>query len=183
VLDYQDLIAGLDALVQVPWVDPARIGVLGGSYGGYMTSWLIGHTDRFAAACSERAVNNWLSKVGTSDIGFMQHREIGGDPWDDPMHYLRRSPIFYVKRIVTPVLIMHSENDLRCPIEQGEQFYTALRLQGVETRFVRFPEENHELSRSGKPSRRIQRFEEQLAWFDRFLGARAREPVATDARA
>lgn len=169
VLDYQDLVAGLDALVQVPWVDSERIGVLGGSYGGYMTSWLIGHTDRFAAACSERAVNNWLSKVGTSDIGFMQHREIGADPWDDPMHYLRRSPILYVKKVRTPVLILHSENDLRCPIEQAEQLYTALKLQGVETRFVRFPEENHELSRAGKPSRRIQRFEEQLAWFGRHL--------------
>jgi dipeptidyl aminopeptidase/acylaminoacyl peptidase len=169
VLDYQDLIAGLDALVQVGWVAADRIGVLGGSYGGYMTSWLIGHTQRFAAACSERAVNNWLSKVGTSDIGFMQHREIGADPWDDPLHYLRRSPIFHVKNVRTPVLILHSENDLRCPIEQAEQFYTALKLQGAETRFVRFPEENHELSRSGKPSRRVQRFEEQLAWFDRYL--------------
>jgi acylaminoacyl-peptidase len=183
VLDYQDLIAGLDALVQVPWVDPDRIGVLGGSYGGYMTSWLIGHTDRFAAACSERAVNNWLSKVGTSDIGFMQHREIGADPWDDPMHYLQRSPIFYVNQINTPVLIMHSENDLRCPIEQAEQFYTALKLRGRETRFVRFPEENHELSRAGKPSRRIQRFEEQLVWFDRYLRARTPEPAGTATRA
>ncbi|MGH2586172.1 MAG: prolyl oligopeptidase family serine peptidase [Dehalococcoidia bacterium] len=171
VLDEQDLMAGLDALVQAPWVDAARLGVLGGSYGGYMTSWLVGHTDRFAAACSERAVNNWLSKVGTSDIGFMQHREIGADPWEDPLHYLRRSPIFYVEQVRTPVLVMHSENDLRCPIEQGEQFYTALKLAGVETRFVRFPEENHELSRAGKPSRRVQRFEEQLAWFDRYLRA------------
>ncbi|MGD9890384.1 MAG: prolyl oligopeptidase family serine peptidase, partial [Dehalococcoidia bacterium] len=177
VLDYQDLVAGLDALVRVPWVDPDRIGVLGGSYGGYMTSWLIGHTDRFAAACSERAVNNWLSKVGTSDIGFMQHREIGADPWVDPMHYLRRSPIYYVNQINTPVLIMHSENDLRCPIEQAEQFYTALMLRGVETRFIRFPEENHDLSRAGKPSRRVQRFDEQLAWFDHHLRAHAPEPA------
>jgi dipeptidyl aminopeptidase/acylaminoacyl peptidase len=182
VLDYQDVVAALDALVQVPWVDRDRIGVLGGSYGGYLTSWLIGHTDRFAAACSERAVNNWLSKVGTSDIGFLQHREIGADPWADPMHYLRRSPIFYVNDITTPVLIMHSENDLRCPIEQAEQFYTALKLRGVETRFVRFPEENHELSRSGKPSRRVQRFDEQLAWFDSHLRIRSLEPTGAQTR-
>jgi dipeptidyl aminopeptidase/acylaminoacyl peptidase len=182
VLDEQDLIAGLDALVQVPWVDAERIGVLGGSYGGFLTSWLVGHTDRFAAACSERAVNNWLSKVGTSDIGFMQHGQMGGaDPWQDPLLYLQRSPIYHVNNIRTPVLIIHSENDLRCPIEQAEQLYTALMLRGVETRFVRFPEENHELSRSGKPSRRIQRFEEQLAWFGRFL--RAHEPAATGATA
>jgi dipeptidyl aminopeptidase/acylaminoacyl peptidase len=172
VLDYQDLMAGLDALPRVPWADADRVGVLGGSYGGYLTSWLISHTDRFAAACSERAVNNWLSKVGTSDIGFMQHREIGALPWEDPLHYLQRSPIYHVKHVRTPTLIIHSENDLRCPIEQGEQFYTALKLLGVETRFVRFPEENHELSRAGKPSRRVQRFAEQLAWFDRFLRRR-----------
>ena len=180
VLDAQDLLAGLDALAAVPWVDPARLGVLGGSYGGFMTSWLVGHTDRFAAACSERAVNNWLSKVGTSDIGFMQHGQMGADPWEDPLLYLRRSPIFYVKDMRTPLLIIHSENDLRCPIEQAEQLYTALMLRGVATRFVRFPEENHELSRSGRPSRRIQRFEEQLAWFGRFL--RPREPAAAGAR-
>ena len=107
----------------------------------------------------------------------MQHREIGADPWVDPMHYLRRSPIFYVNNINTPVLIMHSENDLRCPIEQAEQFFIALKLRGVETRFVRFPEENHELSRSGKPSRRVQRFDEQLAWFDAHLHAQVLEPA------
>lgn len=169
VVDYEDLVAGLDALTAQPWVDATRIGVLGGSYGGYLTSWLIGHTDRFRVACSERSVNNWLSKVGTSDIGHLQHEEVGAEPWEDPLHYLRRSPIFYVAGIRTPTLIMHSENDLRCPIEQGEQLYTALKLHGVPTRFVRFPEENHNLSRSGKPNRRLHRFELQLEWFDQYL--------------
>jgi len=172
VLDYEDLIAGLDTIAALPWVDPARIGVLGGSYGGFMTSWLISHTDRFAAACSERAVNNWYSKVGSSDIGYMQYRQLGCAPWEDPLLYLQRSPIYHVQQITTPTLIIHSENDLRCPIEQGEQLFTALKYRGVETRFVRFPEENHELSRSGKPSRRMQRYEEQLAWFGRLLAKR-----------
>jgi pimeloyl-ACP methyl ester carboxylesterase len=149
------LIAGLDAGAgAVGGCGPDRCA--GRQLRGYLTSWLIGHTDRFAAACSERAVNNWLSKVGTSDIGFMQHREIGADPWEDPLHYLRRSPIFYVRSIRTPLLIIHSENDLRCPIEQAEQLYTALKLQGVETRFVRFPEENHE-SLAGKLKHRLKR--------------------------
>jgi dipeptidyl aminopeptidase/acylaminoacyl peptidase len=168
-LDYEDLVAGIDHAATVPWVDGDRLGVLGGSYGGYMTSWLIGHTDRFKAACSERAVNNWLSKLGTSDIGFLQYQQLGATPWEDPIALLHRSPIFFAGRITTPTLILHSENDLRCPIEQGEQLFTALQARGVPTRFVRFPEENHDLSRSGKPSRRVQRFEEQIAWFRRFL--------------
>lgn len=170
-LDYEDVMAGLDALLQVPWVDGERIGVLGGSYGGYLTSWIVGHTDRFKAACSERAVNNLSSMYGTSDIGFsFMEWEAGGKPfWEAPLHYLERSPIHYVQHVVTPTLIIHSENDLRCPIEQAEQFYIALKRRGVPTRFVRFPEENHDLSRSGKPSRRIQRFRLQLAWFDEYL--------------
>ncbi len=169
--DYEDVMAGLDALVQVPWVDAERMGALGGSYGGYMTSWVVGHTDRFRAACSERAVNNLYSMYGTSDIGFYFNEwETGGKPfWEDPLYYLDRSPIHYVQHVATPTLIIHSESDLRCPIEQGEQFYVALKRRGVDTRFVRFPEENHELSRSGKPSRRVQRFSIQLEWFDDHL--------------
>jgi dipeptidyl aminopeptidase/acylaminoacyl peptidase len=169
--DYEDVMAGLDALVRVPWVDGDRIGVLGGSYGGYMTSWVIGHTDRFKVACSERAVNNIYSMYGTSDIGFYFNEwETGGKPfWEAPQYYLDRSPIHYVQHVKTPTLIIHSEGDLRCPIEQGEQLFIALKRRGVDTLFLRFPEENHELSRSGKPSRRIQRFQVQLEWFDKYL--------------
>jgi dipeptidyl aminopeptidase/acylaminoacyl peptidase len=181
-LDYEDVMAGLDALVKQPWVDPERLGVLGGSYGGYMASWVIGHTDRFKAACSERAVNNIYSMYGTSDIGFYFNEwETGGKPfWEAPLHYLERSPIHYVQHVQTPTLVIHSENDLRCPIEQGEQLYIALKRRGVDTRFLRFPEENHELSRSGKPSRRVQRFAVQLDWFDRYLrkGGAGTDPAA-----
>jgi dipeptidyl aminopeptidase/acylaminoacyl peptidase len=175
VPDVEDLMAGLDALVSRSWVDTARVGVLGGSYGGYLTNWLIAHTTRFRAACTERSISNQLSKVGTSDIGFLQHERFGATPWDDPVRYLKLSPLFYAKQIRTPTLIIHSEQDLRCPIEQAEQLFTTLMMLDVPTRFVRFPEENHELSRAGKPSRRVQRFEEQLAWFDRWLRADARE--------
>jgi len=170
--DYEDLMRGLDeALDRHPFLDRTRIGVLGGSYGGFMTSWIVGHTDRFPAAVSERAVNAPVSLFGTSDIGYwFEHYELGGDPFANRDTFLERSPLSYAAQISTPLLIMHSENDLRCPIEQAEQLYVALKLLGrADTVFVRFPEENHELSRSGKPSRRVERFQILLDWFDRYL--------------
>jgi dipeptidyl aminopeptidase/acylaminoacyl peptidase len=169
-VDYDDLMAVMEHALEVyPFIDRERLGVLGGSYGGYMTTWIVSHTDRFAAACSERACNNLLSLEWTSDIGTAFRTEMGATHLDDPELYLRHSPITYVRDISTPVLILHSEDDLRCPVEQAEQLFVALRLLGKEVEFVRFPAEGHELSRTGSPVHRIQRAELILEFFDKHL--------------
>ncbi|HME98165.1 MAG TPA: S9 family peptidase [Methylomirabilota bacterium] len=170
--DSADVLAGLDAaLARYDWIDPERLGLLGGSYGGFMTSWIVGHCTRFRAACSERAVNAQTSMFGTSDIGYVFNTvEMGGiRPWDDMAKYLERSPLSYARDITTPLLIIHSEDDLRCPIEQAEQLYVALKTLRREVVFVRFPDENHELSRSGRPRHRLERFRIILDWFAKYL--------------
>ncbi len=172
-IDADDVLAVLDAaLERQPRLDPDRVGVLGGSYGGYLTSWLIGHTNRFAAACSERAVNNMESEEWSSDAaGFFRH-ELGVNHVDRPDVYRRISPVTYVKDIETPVLILHSEDDLRCHIEQADALFVALRVLGKPVEYWRFPEEGHELSRSGSPRHRMQRAEIILDWFGRHLGGK-----------
>lgn len=171
-VDADDVLAVVDAAIERYDLDQTRIGVLGGSYGGYMTSWLIGHTDRFAAACSERAVNNQLTMVWTSDIGTTFQRGYGGvSHLDDPGEYLRMSPVTYATAIRTPLLILHSESDLRCPISQAEELWVALRLLEREVEFVRFPGSSHELTRSGPPRQRVCRSELILEFFDRHLPA------------
>jgi dipeptidyl aminopeptidase/acylaminoacyl peptidase len=172
--DAADVQAALDeALRRFDWIDPERLGLLGGSYGGFMASWIVGHSKRFRAACSERAVNVQTSMFGTSDIGFVFNQvELGGVlPWEDMAKYLERSPLTYAKDITTPLLILHSEDDLRCPIEQGEQLFVALKTLRREVVFVRFPDENHELTRSGKPRHRLERFRILLEWFAKYLRA------------
>ena len=169
-VDYQDLMAVTDeALRRFEFCDPERLGVMGGSYGGYMTSWIVGHTDRFRAACSERAVNNLYSEFGSSDIGWVFKAWTGAHAYEDPATHLRHSPVSYAEDITTPLLILHSENDLRCHPEQAEQLFSILRLAGREAEFVRFPAEGHELSRSGSPAHRVMRFEVLLDWFARYL--------------
>ena len=171
--DYADVMAALDeAITRHSFIDPDRLGVLGGSYGGFLTSWTVGHTNRFKAACSERAVNCQYTMFGTSDIGHSFNVvELGGPmPWEDMARYIERSPLTYAKDIVTPLLIIHSEEDLRCPIEQGEQLFVALKKLRREVRFIRFPGENHEMSRSGKPRHRLERFRHILEWFGAYLG-------------
>ena len=170
--DAADVEAALDeALRRFDWIDRERLGLLGGSYGGFMTSWIVGHSKRFRAACSERAVNAQTSMFGTSDIGFLFNQvELGGVlPWEDFNTYVERSPLTYAKDITTPLLILHSEDDLRCPIEQGEQLFVALKTLRREVVFVRFPDENHELTRSGKPRHRLERFRILLEWFAKYL--------------
>ena len=169
-VDYQDLMAVADeAVKRFDFCDPDRMGVLGGSYGGFMTSWIVGHTNRFKAACSERAVNNLVSMYGSSDIGWVFKAYHGEFVHDAVDMYLEFSPWTYAKQIETPLLILHSEQDLRCNIEQAEQLFTTLRLLKKDVELVRFPVESHELSRSGNPVHRVQRFELLLEWFDRYL--------------
>ena len=170
--DYADVMAGLDeALRRFDFLDPARLGVMGGSYGGFMTSWIVGHTGRFRAACSERAVNVMWSMYGTSDIGywFQEAHAVDRPPWENLQWYLDRSPLSYARDIRTPLLIMHSESDLRCPMEQAEQLYVALKKLKRPVRFVRFPDEDHEMSRSGRPRHRLARFRILLDWFGEHL--------------
>jgi dipeptidyl aminopeptidase/acylaminoacyl peptidase len=169
-VDYEDVMAVTDeAVKRFDFIDPDRLGVLGGSYGGFMTSWIVGHNDRFQAAVSERAVNQWVSMWGSSDFGWDFKGYIGSFLWEDFDAYVKMSPATYAKDITTPLLILHSENDLRCPIEQGEQLFTTLRMLKREVEFVRFPGESHELSRSGSPFHRVTRFQIILDWFERYL--------------
>jgi dipeptidyl aminopeptidase/acylaminoacyl peptidase len=168
--DYEDVMAVVDtAIERFDLVDPDKLGVIGGSYGGFMTSWIIGHTNRFKAAISERAVNNLVSMFGSSDIFWVFERQFGGPLWDNVDAYLERSPSTYAKNIETPVLVLHSENDLRCSIEQGEHLFNLLRLLGKDVELLRFPAESHELSRSGSPLHRVLRFEAVLEWFGRYI--------------
>jgi len=168
--DMPDVIAALDHVVSLGDIDDARLGVTGGSYGGYLTNWIIGHDDRFAAAVTQRCVSDFRSFYGTSDIGFtFGEYEFGGTPWEERDRLDHHSPLGYVDRITTPLLILHSERDFRCPIAQAEQMFVALTRLGREVGFVRFPDEGHELSRSGTPSRRLARLHHLLGWFDRHL--------------
>jgi len=165
--DYADLMAGVDtALARNDWIDPDRLGVAGGSYGGYMTSWIIGHTDRFKAACVMRPVTNMESMLA-SDIGFWVSWSWAGkkDPWEDPEIYRRQSPMTYAGSMRTPTLIICNEEDFRCPNDQSEQLYTALQKQGVEVEYLRYPGESHGMSRSGKPWHRVHRLRHIVHWF------------------
>ena len=171
--DYEDCLAVVDAaLDKFDFIDPDRVGVLGGSYGGYMTSWILTHTDRFAAGCSERAVNNLETLEHYSDIAGLFSIEIGPRFVDDPETYREMSPITYVKDLNTPLLILHSEEDLRCPVDQATQLFVACQLlEKPDVEYVLFPGENHELSRSGTPIHRKQRAEIILEFFDKHLKA------------
>ncbi len=170
-VDFDDVMACVEeGCRRFGWVDADRLGIMGGSYGGYMTSWAIGHTDRFKAACSERACNNLLTLESNSDIAGSFRTAVGRSHLEDPAAYVRQSPITYVSRMTTPVLILHSEDDLRCPISQAEELFVALRLLGRDPVFVRFPGESHELSRSGAPRHRVERARLILDWFKEKLG-------------
>lgn len=165
--DLPDILAAVDAASALPWIDTDRLGITGGSYGGYLTNWTIGHDGRFKAAVTQRCVSNFYSFFGTSDIGTtFGVTEFDGLPWSDAEKLLWHSPINYVDKIEAPLLILHSEQDLRCPIEQAEQMFASLKYLERDVAFVRIPEEGHELSRTGTPSRRLARLHHLVNWFD-----------------
>ena len=182
--DYQDIMAGLDVAVAQGWVDPDRLGVAGGSYGGYMTNWAIGHTDRFKAAVTMRCVTNLASIFGTGDLDWILTVDtMDAVPWKDLDRLMERSPITYVERMTTPLLILHSDRDLRCPISEGEQLFTALKLLGREVRMVRFEGQSHDLSRSGHPRSRVIRLRHIVGWFISHIRTEAIKPKGELARA
>jgi dipeptidyl aminopeptidase/acylaminoacyl peptidase len=172
--DYQDVMNGLDAALQkYPWLDGEHMGVTGGSYGGYMTNWIVGHTNRFKAAVTLRSLSNFISDDGTRDGAYGHTTDFGGDIFQKFDLYWDRSPLKYAKNVKTPTLILHSDNDFRVPIEQGEQWYRALKHFGVTTEIVMFPRENHNLTRTGEPKHLIESLNWQLYWFDRFVNGNA----------
>lgn len=167
--DYTDLMEVVDyVLTNFDFIDKDRLGVTGGSYGGFMTNWIVGHTNRFKAAVTQRSISNWLSFYGVSDIGFFFNEwEHGLNLLDDPKKLWDISPLKHAKNVETPLLILHGEKDFRCPVEQGEQLFITLKHLRKEVEFVRFPDANHELSRSGKPEMRIERLNHICRWFEK----------------
>lgn len=170
--DYQDLMDVTDtAIERYGLINPEKLGVAGGSYGGYMTNWIVGQTDRFKAAVSQRSISNWVSMFATTDIGyyFVKDQADGATPWNNVDELWDTSPLKYADRVTTPTLLIHSEEDYRCWLTEALQFFTALKYHGVESRLTIFKGENHELSRSGKPEHRIRRYQEMVDWFNKYL--------------
>ncbi len=169
--DADDVLAFLDAAMKAyPQIDEKRIGITGGSYGGFMTNWLIGHTHRFAAAASQRSIANWDTMSLISDIGhYFTKDQTGGDIWHGAEDLRRQSPIHSAQNIKTPTLFIHSDEDYRCPLPEGIQMAASLMYFGVPTKLCIFHGENHELSRSGKPQNRIKRLKEITQWFYKYM--------------
>jgi len=159
-----------DEAIARGYADPKKIAIMGGSYGGYLTAWAVGHTDRFACAIADRLVNNIHSMAGTCDFPWSHGTYYTGNAWDDPSDLWRHSPLAYAGKINTPLLLIHSDGDLRCPVSQAEELFAALRLQRKPVEFVRYPAEtSHGLSRSGPPDLRSDRLHRNLAWLDKYL--------------
>jgi len=171
--DARDLLAGVDAVIARGFVDDARLGVTGGSGGGLLTNWLVTQTERFAAAVTQRCVADWASFYYSADFAMFVPFWFRKPPFEDPREYLERSPVAFADRITTPLMIIHSEEDWRTPIGQGEAMFRALKQQKKPVVMVRFPGESHELSRSGVPSRRVENQRHIRAWFDHWLMGRA----------
>lgn len=170
-IDYDDIMEFTDIVLEkYPFIDEDNIGVTGGSYGGFMTNWIIGHTDRFKAAASQRSISNWMSFFGTTDIGYyFSDDQQATSPWDDAEKLWFHSPMKYADKVSTPTLFIHSEEDYRCWLPEGLQMFSSLKYHGVDARLVMFRGENHELSRSGKPKHRVRRLEEITNWFESYL--------------
>jgi dipeptidyl aminopeptidase/acylaminoacyl peptidase len=161
--------AGVDELIARGWVDPQKLGVTGGSGGGVLTNWTVGHTDRFKAAVSQRSIADWTGFWYTADFSQFTPFWFRGAPWEHPQDFAEHSPVTLLPRINTPLMVIHSEEDWRTPIAQGETMFRALLQRKKPTVMVRFPGESHELSRSGAPSRRLQNQNHIRGWFDRWI--------------
>lgn len=170
-IDYEDLMAFTKEMVsRYDFIDEDRIGVTGGSYGGYMTNWIVGHTDYFKAAVTQRSISNWVSKFTTTDIGFyFVEDQVCGTPWSNVERLWDNSPLKYADRVKTPTLIIHSDQDYRCDLGQAYQFFTALKYHGVETEMLLVRGENHGLSRGGRPQQRMERLKAMMGWFEKHL--------------
>ena len=170
-IDFEHCMAVTDeVLKRYPQIDEKRLGVMGGSYGGFMTNWVIGNTTRFAAAASQRSISNWISKCMTTDIGYYFNMDqIKADPWGNPEKMWSHSPLKYANMAKTPTLFIQSDEDYRCWMGDAIQMFSALKYFGVDARLCLFHGENHELSRSGKPTHRIRRMQEMMDWFDKYL--------------
>ena len=169
-IDYEDLMNFTDLVLKKYNIDKNNVGVTGGSYGGYMTNWIIGHTDRFKCAASQRSISNWISKFGTTDIGYYFNADQNlSTPWENHDKLWWHSPLKYANNVKTPTLFIHSEEDYRCWLPEGIQMFTALKYFGVDARLCMFRKENHELSRSGRPKGRIKRLNEITDWFEKYL--------------
>jgi len=176
--DYEDILAAADYAESLPYVDAQRMAIMGGSYGGYMTAWAVGHTDRFACGIADRLVGNLHSMAGTTDFAWRHGAYFAGDTWNDPLPLWQHSPLAFAGHIDTPLLIVHSDGDLRCPVGQAEELFAALRMQGKAVEFVRYPAEtSHGMSRNGPPSLRLDRLQRNLSWLDRWLKPENSAPV------
>ncbi len=165
--DYEELMRAVDYAEKLPFVDSSSMGVTGGSYGGYMTAWIIAHSDRFKAAVAQRGVYNWLSFCGVSDCGtYFSNSEFGYYPWENPDKIWDMSPLKYAKNIKAPLLLIHSESDIRSCMEQADQLYVYLKALKRKVEMLRFPGEGHNLSRSGQPNRRVARLKAIIDWFE-----------------
>lgn len=169
IADSPDFLAAVDHVVGLGGIDESRVGITGGSYGGFVTNWMLGTTDRFTAAVTDRSISNMVSMFGTDDIGLVSLAPELGTPWENHDLYWKLSPIRNVANITAPLLIVHSENDYRCPMEQAEQLFISLKKLGRTVEFVRFPNESHGLSRNGGPKHRVERLERTLGWFEAHL--------------
>ncbi|MGX6591292.1 alpha/beta hydrolase family protein [Cetobacterium ceti] len=170
-VDYEDLMAFYKIVLEkYPEIDKSRVGVSGGSYGGFMVNWIIGHSDVFACGISQRSISNWISKFLTTDIGYYHNsQQIMGTPWENSEVLWEKSPLKYANRVKTPTLFIHSDEDYRCWMSEGIQMFTALKYHGIDSKLCLFKGANHDLSRSGKPSKRIKRMEEILHWLKKYL--------------
>ena len=170
-LDYDDIMRFTDAVLEkYPQIDKSRVGMTGGSYGGFMANWIVGHTDRFAAVASQRSISNYISKCLTTDIGYYHNLyAMQADPWNGADILWDHSPLKYADKCKTPTLFIHSDEDYRCWMGDAMQMFTALRMHGCPTRLCLFHGENHTLSRSGKPKHRIRRLKEITDWFEKYL--------------